>query len=62
LAHAVAARAQFGCGDLPAAQRLHQRYLESARHRSPQPYLASLGRVYAGSGSPPPAPCLPSQL
>jgi DNA-binding winged helix-turn-helix (wHTH) protein/tetratricopeptide (TPR) repeat protein len=62
LAHAVAARARFGCGDLPAAQRLHQRYLESARHRSPQPYLASLGRVYAGSGSPPPAPCLPSQM
>lgn len=62
LAYAVAARAHFGCGDVGAAQRLHERYLESARHRTPQPYLASLGRVYAGLQSPPPAPCLPSQL
>jgi len=62
LAHAVAARAHWACGDAASAKQLHQRYLESARHRTPQPYLAQLGKAYAGDASPAAAPHLPSQL
>jgi len=62
LTHAVTARSQFACGDAATASRLHQLYLDSARHRTPQPYLVGLGQTYAGTGTAGPAPCLPSQL
>jgi DNA-binding winged helix-turn-helix (wHTH) protein/tetratricopeptide (TPR) repeat protein len=63
LAHAVAARAHFAAGDRAAALQAQQRYLEAARHRSPQPCLSGLGSWYEReAGTPPPAPCLPSRL
>jgi len=62
LTHAVTARSQFACGDPVTARRLHQLYLDSASHRTPQPYLVGLGQMYSGTGTAALAPCLPSQL
>jgi len=62
LTHAVTARSQFACGDPVTARGLHQLYLDSASHRTPQPYLVGLGQMYSGTGTAALAPCLPSQL